>query len=162
MTLDEFVKNLPEKKRELYKRVYNTNSLNMTNQEVADKVGIKLTMVEQIRHDLIAAGLIKKKRPSYRKDAGLPPSRQKKKALKPQSKHSSTKGLTGDKTRHTFIIDKSNLENINLLSHYDHKGKSEFLNDLLSDYFFARENDIYKAKSHRDRSRKIRLKIKEN
>lgn len=111
MDIETFIVKLPEEKREIYRKVYDADGTTSTNAALAEQLKINLSMLEQIRRDLVTANLIKKKKKLYRKSAGLSPSR------KNVTKNSSANtGLSGDKIRHTFIIDESNLEKIRLLA----------------------------------------------
>ena len=154
MEIESFLAKLPDGKREIYRKVFEADSSNCTNANTAENLNITISMVEQIRSDLFEAKLIKKRKSSYRKSAGLSPSREKQ-----SRKTSINAGLSGGKTRHTFIIDESNLENIKLLAHLDHKGINDFLNNLLSAYFSQRLNDITTATDQREKSARIKLKI---
>lgn len=154
MDIKAFLEKLPIERRENYRKVYEADGITITNAALAEQLNIKLSMLEQIRRDLVSENLIKKKNKTYRKSAGLPPTR------KNTSKDSSAfAGLSSGKTRHTFIIDESNLEKLRLLAHLDHKKLNEFLNDLLSMYFTGRQDDIEIALSQREKSSRIKLKI---
>ncbi|NLD92186.1 MAG: hypothetical protein GX639_05905 [Fibrobacter sp.] len=154
MNIKEFLEKLPIEKREIYRKVYEADGITITNAALAEQLNITLSMLEQIRHDLFAANLIKKKKNTYRKSAGLSPSRK-----KINKDSSALAGLTGGKTRHTFIIDESNLEKLRLLAHLDHKKLNEFLNDLLSMYFTERQKDVETAMSLRENSSRLKLRI---
>ena len=154
MNIISFLQKIPKEKQPLYQGVYNEANKNITNNNLAIKLGTSLTQIEQIRRDLVVDGLIRPKRIPYRKQAGLAPVRK----IKPQQKKvgtSLTAGLREGYIRHMFAIHQENLQNIRLLSRFDHKNLNEFLDDLLTAYFLKRKSDLDSAINNRDRGRNI-------
>ena len=158
MVFSEFIKTLPEDKRAIYQKVYDANFSNETNTKLAKRLSVPLNQIETVRHDLIYKAWIKPKKTQYRKQAGLTPLRTKK-GPSEKKNLSATRGLKPGQTRHTFIIDEKNLENIRILAHLDQKNLNSFVNDLFIAYFRERKSDFDFAIAHRERSRNEILKI---
>ncbi len=158
MDFSEFLKGLPEVKRALYQKVYDSSLTNEKNPALAKKLNVSLNQIETVRGDLIQKGWITPKRIPYRKKAGLPPIRKLNTASKKKN-HGfyRTAGLKPGQIRHTFIIDSTNLENIQLLAHLDQKKLNVFVNDLFTEYFCQRKSDLNSAIGYRNRIINLRI-----
>jgi hypothetical protein len=160
MEFSEFLKALPEEKRGVYHEVYKASFTKEKNPALASRLDVSLNQIETARSDLMKKGFIKAKKKPYRQKLGLPPFQKSKTNSKKNQGFYRTAGLISGQTRHTFIIDEKNLENLRLLSHHDHKNISEFVNDLLTDYFSERKSDLDLASHHRAEAQLIKLKVK--